>query len=483
MKIKKIVFIIPNTRWFGHKYWDIYPYSICLLASIVRDQYDVELIDLNMDNLDFEKTISRLRASAPDIVGISLMAAEYKDCAHKTAALVKEALPSTITIIGGVYATSQPKNVIADLNIDYAVLGEGEDILPKLLDAIVNKIRFPEFDGIAYRNKSGEFIIKPQKIFIDNLDALPLPAFDLLPIEKYLKQTELFSHVNARKVPFAKLLTSRGCPNRCTFCDLRSIQGNKFRPRSAKNVLAEIDWLVEHYQVKEIIFNDDNLIANPKRAKEIFHGLIKRNYDLIWKSVNIATYALNDSILDLMAQSGCYQVTLAIESGSDEVLKNLMQKPLKTSQVGPVVKKAKQLSMEVAGLFMLGMPGETWEQIRQTISFAEKLELDYVHFGIATPMPNTELYKTAKEHDLLVNGFDVTNFSWSGYGRGVIKTDQFDPFDLEVLRVYEWDRINFATLEKKEKLARMMNVDLLSLEKWRKETRASIISRYTNKKG
>lgn len=481
MDIRKVALVIPNMRWFGHRYWPIYPYAVCLIAAVLRERYEVMVLDLNLDDCDFDTARRLLAETRADVVGISLMAAEYRDCAHKVAALAKEALPEAIVLLGGVYATALPAKAIADPNIDYAVLGEGEEVVLRLLEALQGDDRTPDIDGVAYMDAAGNPMIRPQIHYIQNLDAVPLPAFDLVPMARYMRTVESFSHVEPRRTPFAKMFTSRGCPNRCSFCDLRSIQGKKFRPRSAGNVLAEIDWLVAAYGVREIVFNDDNLVADRKRAEIIFQELIERKYDLQWKPVNIATYALDEELLEMMAAAGCYQLTLAIESGSDRVLSQLMRKPLKTAQVGPVVRKAKELGMEVAGLFILGMPGETWEEIRQTVAFAEELDLDYSHFGIATPMPNTDLLKRAQQENLLVDGFDVANFEWSGYGRGVIRTSTFDPFDLEVLRVYEWDRINFKNEEKKAKIARMIQADEEYVQEWRKKTRESIVSRYTGR--
>lgn len=482
MNIRKIALVIPNMRWFGHRYWAIYPYAVCLIAAVLRERYAVAIIDLNLDDCDFNTARRRLEESDADVVGISLMAAEYRDCAHQVAALAKSALPEAIAILGGVYATALPAKAIADPNIDFAVLGEGEEVVVRLLAALERGDRTPDLDGVAYVDTAGNTVIRPQIHYIQDLDAIPFPAFDLIPMTRYMHTSESYSHVEPRRLPFAKMFTSRGCPNRCSFCDLRSIQGKKFRPRSAGNVLREIDWLVSSYGIREIVFNDDNLVADRQRATMIFQGLIERAYDLQWKPVNIATYALDDELLEMMASAGCYQLTLAIESGCDRVLSQLMRKPLKTEQVEPVVRKAKELGMEVAGLFILGMPGETWEEIRQTIAFAEELDLDYSHFGIATPMPNTDLLKYAQKENLLLDGFDAANFEWSGYGRGVIKTSSFDPFDLEVLRVYEWDRINFKTAGKKAKIARMLQTDEEYLEGWRSKTREGIVSRYTGRR-
>ena len=174
-----------------------------------------------------------------------------------------------------------------------------------------------------------------------------------------------------------------------------------------------------------------------------------------------------------MKASGCYHIALAIESGTEEVLK-LLRKPLKLSKAREVVKKAKSLGFEVTAMFVIGTPGETWEQIRQTFRFAEELDLDYAAFNIATPLPKTELYKIAKEKNLLPKDFRFDNLDFKGYGKASITTDEFTPEELQILRAFEWDRINFKNNEKAIKIAQMNGITMEQLNKWRTSTRRNV---------
>jgi len=474
-KINKLMLTLPNTRWFNLRYWHIPPYTLGLLTATLKDRYEVNILDANFDDLDFNEVEDRIARYEPDVIGISCMSLEYDESFKKLASIAKSACPETKVVVGGVYPTILPRRLIADRNIDYVVLGEGEYRFRKLLEYLENK-NFPleEMDGLAYRTGNG-IVIQKVNNHIDNLDELPLPCYDNLDYFAYASKANKFSYYNyPRRFPYASTVTSRGCPFRCTFCSTRAICGPKIRYRSADSVLREIDWLVEKYGLKEMLFLDDNLYLDRKRMKKILLGLIDRKYDLEWKSINAAPYALNNEILELMRESGCYQISLALESGTEEGLR-LMKKPYKDpSRVKPIVEKARALGFELGAMFVIGFPGETWEQIRRTIRFAEELDLDFSNFNIASPLPETELYRIAKEQHLLTEEFDFDSLDFHGFGRATIRTDEFTPEELEILRAFEWDRINFTNDAKSAKIAKMNGITIEELKNWRVSTRRGL---------
>ena len=296
-------------------------------------------------------------------------------------------------------------------------------------------------------------------------------------IESYMNQASPYSYYTyPNRFPVAFTITSRGCPFNCIFCSSKAINGPMIRYRSAENVLKEIDWLVQKYGIKEVIFYDDNFYLNHERLIKILKGLIERNYDLEWKTVNAAVYALNKELLELIRKSGCYQIALAIESGSEEGLKILNKPAAKKilANAPEIVKKVRELGMQVTGLFIIGAPGETWETIRQTFRFAEELDLDYCSFNIATPLPATKLYDFVREQKLIPDDFDFDSLDFKGFGRATITTEEFTPEELQILRAFEWDRINFKTQEKMEKIAQMHHITMKQLNEWRKSTRRGL---------
>ena len=218
-----------------------------------------------------------------------------------------------------------------------------------------------------------------------------------------------------------------------------------------------------------MIFDDDNLLTDRQRAVKIFKGLEK--YKIPWKMIATAAFLLDDELIELMRKSGCIYVDIAVESGTERVLHEVIRKPLKLEKAIEVVKKLKQENIYVAANFIVGFPGETWEEIRQTIKFAEDLGADYIKLFNAVPLPDTRLYQMAKEQNALVEGFDSENINWRN---GMIETDEFTARDMSILRAYEWDRINFATFEKRKRTADMMGISMKELDAIRKKTRRTL---------
>ncbi|MBW2975189.1 B12-binding domain-containing radical SAM protein, partial [Candidatus Woesearchaeota archaeon] len=379
-------------------------------------------------------------------------------------------------IVGGIYPTLLPRMIMSDDNIDYAIMGEGEFRFPRLLKYLENKnFSIEDIDGLAYK-KDKEVIVQKVLNYIQDLDALPFPDYSDLDFYAYANKGNKYSYfIYPQNFPYAFTITSRGCPFNCIFCSSKAINGPKIRFRSAENVLKEVEWLLEKYKIKEIIFLDDNIYLNRTRMKKILLGLIelRKKYFFKWKSPNVAVYALDDEILELAKESGCYQIAIAIESGCEEVLE-LMKKPYrKLDTVWKAVNKARSLGIIVTAMFVLGIPGEKWEQIRKTIHFAEELALDYVSFSIATPLPKTELYEIAKRDNLLTKNFGFTNLDFKGYGKALITTNEFTPQELQILRAFEWDRINFKDKNKWPIIAEMNGITLEELQQWRVKTRRS----------
>lgn len=470
-KLKKIMLASSNDRWFDNRHWHTFPYTLGILTAVLNNNYEVKVLDAGFENLSFNDVKERVGEYEPDIFGLTCMSMEYLRQFKKMTSLVKEASPNTKIVVGGVYPTLLTEKVMQDKNIDYAVLGEGEYRFPKLIECLESGNDVNQIEGLAFR--SGRDIkINKVKSYIQDLDTIPFPNYDNLDFKSYANTVNKFAFFSyPRRLPYANTITSRGCPFNCIFCSSKSINGSKIRYRSSNSVLKEVDELVDKYEVKEIVFMDDNFFLDKKRLKKIFDGLIKRKYDLEWKTANAAVYALDDEILEHMRESGGYQLSLAIESGSIEGLKRL-NKPISVfHKVKPLVKKARSLDFDIAGLFIIGIPGETWEDIRQTFRFAEELNLDYASFNIATPLPKTKLYEIVREQKLIPEGFDFNNLDFRGFEKASITTKEFTPKELQIVRAYEWDRINFSSPEKISKIARMNGFTLNEIDEWRKSTR------------
>ena len=250
----RIALVVPNFRWSDwdkNTLWHYIPYNLCLLASMVEDIAEVTIIDAYKENLPISVFHDKLKKLKPDIVGITVLFDQYAKSGHYAAQVAKQL--GAKTMMGGVYATTNPDKVIEDQNIDYVVVGEGEYI----------------FRNLVLRLAYGEDI--PKSTFVGNriceLDKLPHPAYHLLDMDKYTNSAERKSVDTPQPFPYARIMTSRGCPYGCSFCQVKTIMGSEFRPRSVENVLNEIEWLKNTYGIKSLIFDDDNLLYDREKIR------------------------------------------------------------------------------------------------------------------------------------------------------------------------------------------------------------------------
>ena len=228
------------------------------------------------------------------------------------------------------------------------------------------------------------------------------------------------------------MITSRGCPCKCSFCALGAHWGNCQRKRSARNILDEMEALIRKYGIQEFHFEDDNLTADKKRAIELFNGMIDRKFNIVWHAPSgIAAYTLDAEIVERMAASGCYSITLGIESGSQQVLTKLMHKPVDLKKLPALVQVIRKHKIDVRGFFILGFPGETKEDMKRTIDYARGLELDWAYFSIFSPLPKTEIYRVCLEKGYIKEGdFDPIR----SFHRSIVHTPEFTPEDLYQIR-------------------------------------------------
>ena len=449
----------------------MHPYTLALLNACLKSNYDVQLFDPNYNNLSEKEVLDYFKNTHADIVGVSSISTEYIRASQVMNAIIKKALPNSTIINGGIIPTVMPELAIKDPNVDHWIMGEGDFRFSQLL----NELSKPNpdlysIDGLAFWNEN-KIIINQSKGFIENLDSIPFADYGNLSLIDYGNKVLKYSAgLLPRKFPCAVTISSRGCPYLCTFCAASTVSGRKIRFRSAKNVLDEIDMLYKT-GIREIIFLDDHFLGNRKRAIQIMQGMIENKLDLTWKCVNLTIFLLDREILELMKESGCYQMTLSIESGNQYVLNNIIKKPVKLEKMPEILEMAKSIGFEIITNFVIGFPGETWEQIRQTFRFAESIDVDLVNFHIATPLPKTELMDICLRDGYLPKDFDIEKNLTSGYSKGMICSNEFTSNELEILRAYEWDRINFSTPERKKTIARMEGISIEELEKWRVETR------------
>ncbi len=464
MKYKRILLIVPNCNWISgdsRTIWGYMPYGLSMIAGSLRDRYEVSVLDANFYNLDMEAFLQKVADFNPDVTGISILTDEYAAAGHLAAKRIKEFNKEILVVAGGVYPTTRFEE-LNDGNIDYIFAGEGDLAFREMLDILNGDASAPKL-SVWSENRHGMAVVKAQAI--DKLDGLPLPAYDLVTYEDYANNFIRESVDGPADYPYGSIITSRGCPIGCVFCQVEMISGKKFRARSPENVAKEIELLIERYGIKSLLFYDDNLFLNKKRALAIFNLMIERNFNLKWKASATAEYAVDREVLETARRSGLQHVGLAIESGTERVLREIIRKTVNLSHAKEVVTMCRDLGIASTANFVIGFPGETWDEIRKTLQFAEEINVDYVKIFIANPLPRTKLYDLARD-----GGYLLSEKSEGWWALGRIRTEEFTEVELTILRAYEWDRINFKTEEKKAVIAGLMGVSMERIDEIRKDT-------------
>lgn len=355
------------------------PLGLAYIGAVLEKHgYTVQIFDLTLKhNKPFENKIEDIVNFSPDIVGISAMSHNYdsaltiaKDIKNKTGAYI---------VFGGPHPTILPKDVLTNEFVDFVITGEGEDTFLKLCQYF--DTRLYNIDGLCYKD-NGNIIINPKNNYIQNLDELPLPARHLLHLDNY----QLVDDYGEK---MATIISSRGCPYRCTYC-YKGLFGTTYRFRSPDNIINEIKQCIKDYNYKSFYFIDDLFTLNLERVKELTDSIVKENLDIRWQClarVNNAT----SQMFEMMKEAGCYKVHFGIESGNQNIL-NKAKKGITLDQVKNAVKYCKNAGIKTKGYFMLALPGDTLETMQNTLNFAEQLQLDEMMFSIATPFPGTELW-------------------------------------------------------------------------------------------
>ncbi len=468
--MKKLLLTYPNQRWQKfdvNTVWNLNPMTLCLLAAMVSDLVDVRVVDSQFRNLSKEQFQKELVDYHPDMVGISVLSSEFGQTLDITAALVKEYDKNCIVIAGGVHPTIEYINVVKNENIDFIVRGEGEYVLKALINYILGNGKLPE-SGLVFK-KGGETIIQDQ-VFIDDISVLPWPDYSLISLNDYINVGPRLGPLRPPEYPYMRISVTRGCPFGCSFCQVETISGRKVRARDPEDVVNELIYYRDKYGIKSIQFDDDNIIANRPFFKKLLTVMIEKKLNLKFIIGAFAIFLLTDDILDLMIKAGCQGINVAIESGSKRVIKEIVFKPVDLDRVPMIIKKVIDRGLFVIANFIIGYPGESWDEIRETIRYAENCGADYVKLFIAVPLKNTKLWDQAEALNAFDRDMSEVNVEWR-YSQ--VKSDEWTSKDISILRAYEWDRINFSP-ERINKVAKLWGVSPEELKKISKQTRDSI---------
>jgi len=440
------------------------PLGILYLASIIKEKYDVKIVDSTSEGyyndmeegeyitygLSDEQIKQRIREFNPDIVGISSMFSSAKQRALHHCDLVKSVNRNIKVVLGGIHTSIEPMQSIQHPSVDFVIIGEGEYRLLKLLDMLNNGMKIFPFDGIAYK-KDGEVIYRPMTKRIQDLDKIPFPARELVDFDNYMKIGVPFAPFPRGERP-CQIMTSRGCPFHCVFCSTVKYWGRQFRKRSVENIMDEIHYMIDTYKVDEVQFADDNMTIDKQRAIDLFTRY-RDEVKLPWCTPHgLMIKTLDKDMIKLMAESGAYQVTIAVESGSERVLKEIIHKPVPPKEtVKLFVDEFHKYGVQVHGLFVVGFPGETRAEIMETLQYPFDIGFESVTYFTANPMPGSELYTICKNKGYLPTGDKKMDFKYAeitipeNSSDYVMSTEELTKLVEEKTHEYnEWSKEKFA---------------------------------------
>ncbi|MCX5695034.1 MAG: radical SAM protein [Candidatus Omnitrophica bacterium] len=384
------------------KWYKIPSFALGYLSAVLeKNGIEVKIFDGRYFDIKDKQLIDDLCGFSPEIIGFSAMTHEIKRTA-KIAEKVKERVNVKV-VFGGCHLSALPEETMEEfLVIDYGVLGEGEYTLLDIVTHARGQMRIEEIDGVIFR-KDGKMIRNKPRELISDLDLLPFAAFD----QYYRKGIE---GLNDKSI--YPILSSRGCPFSCSFC--MRILGRKVRYRSAENIITEIELAIDKYGIQLIDFHDEIFLFNNERTNGLLTKFIESGLSKKIKWSGLTRVDLIDQkIIELAKEAGCYRIELGVESGNDGILKRI-NKNTTVSQIERAVDIIKKSKIKISSYYILGHPGETEATMKETINLAVKLNTDYIAVGIMVPYPGTEIYQWAKEGKF---GYRLRSADWDTYDK------------------------------------------------------------------
>jgi anaerobic magnesium-protoporphyrin IX monomethyl ester cyclase len=388
-----------------------------LAAILEKNNFQVDVIDCQVLRLSLEDFRYEISKRKPDIIGVTSSTLTY-NTAMKLVKIAREVCPNAVTIAGGSHVTFWDDHALEECpELDVVVRREGELTMLELAQRIQENKNFTDVVGTTCR-KDGEITRNPDRPYIEDLDSLPFPARHLWPMEKFRELEDILY-----------LATSRGCVYWCEFCTTVRMHGRKYRMRSPKNVVDELEMLHKTYGISKFTFCDDAFTVDQPRTMELCEEILKRGLKIEWNA-GTRVDMLTKDLLAKMKHAGCVSVWFGVESGTQQVL-DAMKKGITPELTAKVLGWVREIGLQPVPNVILGFPGETKQSAWDTIKFIEKIAPDTVGFyNVATPFPGTPLYDLVKEKGWL----RITDFDKYDTTKPIFETPQLNIKDLGKLR-------------------------------------------------
>ncbi|MEI7661981.1 MAG: radical SAM protein [Bacteroidota bacterium] len=357
--------------------------GLAYLAAYAREQHaDVtfQLLDTRVATTSETK---RFFASSFDLVGITVFSPVYSEV-RNIFTRIRKSNGTVPVCLGGPYVTTIREEIFEKTPADFAVCGEGEITFSELISHLKGERALDEINGLIYRDRQGNIVTNPPRTHIGDLNTIPLPAYDIFPMERY---------------PLHRMVTSRGCPFACAWCNSSSIWNKSYRSRSPENMVCEIEFLLKNYGKKIFVFGDNSFNIDLKRVERFCDLLIERKIKILW-SISLRADIMTQPLAVKMKEAGCYNVAVGIESASNDILLRI-GKSTTIEKITAGIKMMKNAGIEVLGQFVIGSPSETLETVKLSLEYARNSDCDYVNFYTVLPFKGTAQWEYVMNHGTL----------------------------------------------------------------------------------
>ena len=391
----KVTFLNPPQTNSKYKFLGVVAPSLgigYMAAVLEKNGYDVDVLDASALELTYDEIGNEILKRKPDIVSISALTPTI-GVALDSADKIKQVKPDTIVVLGGYHPTSEFQSVLEEPSVDVVVRGEGEYTLLELVQTVEGGGDLRNVKGLAFYDETDDsLVLTPDRPVILDLDELPFPAFHLFPMEKY-RILNITTNV-------ATIITTRGCPMKCSFCSSAALHGGKLRRRSYQNVCDEIELRLKEENIDTIAFMDDTFTLNKRFVRDLCHEIKRRNLKFWWGCTSRVD-TLDEDLLQTMKDAGCITIFIGVESADQQMLEK-MNKNITVSKTEKAFRIARKVGIRTIASCVIGMPEDTKATINKTIDFVNGLNPNYALYSLATPYPGTKFYNENFKKNLIV---------------------------------------------------------------------------------
>lgn len=445
------------------------PLNLLYIASVLRRQgVDVHLLDLNLIQIQKDADPEKQRLShireqlsqlSPTMIGISCLTTAHFSFMRQVAIMARDMFPAAKIILGGVHATLFAKEILHNCpEFDYIILGEGEDQIAALAKSMAEDALddVSHIQSFAWRTALGDIVLNKRQNYIENLDSVPFPAWDLVNFSEYYRDHSQWYNPRGHDIKISiPIMATRSCPYNCNFCSAHKTMGRGFRKRTPENVVNEMQFHVDTYGHRYFGFVDDNLTLEKKYVMAVCNEIVRRKLDIQFESYNGYNIAsIDEDIIHALTSAGCVYVILPVEHGSDWMRNTIIGKKLPREKIFDVMRLYKKYHLLTRAMFIMGFPEDTPETLADTVKIIEELKPDMTNVFNLIPFPGTKVFQQCYENDLFLGSINEESL-WTGEMALDTKKGDFyiKPYNMSLTELMDWrqtfDNITTDLLEKR----------------------------------